>query len=45
MADGRPAYRVNGARGERPRSLALISSAAVAVVDAELGLPHRMDAR
>jgi hypothetical protein len=42
MADGRPAYRINVARGERPWSLSLMSSAAVAVVDAELGILLRL---
>jgi hypothetical protein len=42
MADGRPAYRINVARGDRPPSLALMSSAAVAVVDAELGILLRL---
>ena len=42
MADGRPAYRINIARGERPWSLSLMSSAAVAVADAELGFLLRL---
>lgn len=36
IADGRPAYRINVARGDAERSLSLMFSTSVAVLDAEL---------
>jgi hypothetical protein len=38
IAGGRPAYRINVARGDAGRSLALMFSTAAAVIDAELGI-------
>ena len=38
MAGGRPAYRVNVARGDGELSPSLMFSASVAVIDAELGI-------
>jgi len=42
IADGRPAYRINVARGDAEWSLSLMFSTAVAVVDAELGIVLRL---
>jgi hypothetical protein len=42
IAGGRPAYRINVARGDAERSLSLMFSAAVAVIDAELGILLRL---
>jgi hypothetical protein len=38
MAGGRPAYRIHAARGDAPWTFATMFPAAVAVVDAELGI-------
>ena len=42
MADDRPAYRINVARGQAEWSFALMFPAAVAVIDAELGIVLRL---
>jgi hypothetical protein len=42
MEGGRPAYRINVARGDAPWSLSLMFPAAVAVVDAERGILLRL---
>ena len=38
MAGDRPAYRIHAARGNAPRAFSMLFPAAVAVVDAELGI-------